>query len=225
MGLAVTVLADRIADLATLSYGGEPRVVACACEISEDEGATWRTLSIMVGGGRYPGSALDRLAHGSGLLAFDPTAVWGLAASDMRLSLWLSLFRSAAGERRWDARIFRVCSLLETVAAALVTRPEALSDLDGVVLLDHEGRPATTDGAWGKVYVLVRNSLSILKVDHRVLLAHPTRALWDEVGVWRDVRNAVAHEGAWPSPPHDTRRPARRDRVAVAFELLTGRSK
>jgi len=218
ISFAVAALANQLADLVTLSHGGEPRVVACAFEASEDQEQSWRPIVLMVGGGRQPGTALDRLAHASGLPSLDPTAVWDRAASDVRFSLWLSLFRSAASEPRWDAQMFRVCALLETVAATGVSiSAEPLRDSRGRGLLGHNGQPATTQAARGRLYVLLRDSLSALEMDERPLLSHPAHSLWDEVGIWLDVRNAVAHEGGWSPPPLNTQHPGRRDRVAAAF--------
>jgi hypothetical protein len=40
-----------------------------------------------------------------------------------------------------------------------------------------------------------------------------------ELGVWFDVRNTVAHEGACRPAPVPTRSPATRQRTPAAFEL------
>ncbi len=125
-----------------------------------------------------------------------------------------------AAEPRWDVRIFRACSLLEAIASeVLPSGPIPIVDNLGVALCDHEGKPATTAGTRGSIYALVRHCLNVHGLRDATVVTHPSQRLWDEVGVWVDVRHSVAHEGLWAPPPLATGKPARRGRVAAAFTL------
>lgn len=172
----------------------------------------------MLGEGPYPGSTLDRLADGRGLAALDPAVVWRTAPSDLRLALWLSLYRGAAAERAWDARVFRMFALLEAMAGEAFPQPIPVFDAAGAPVLNSQGTSVTTATARGATYMLVRRGLQVLRVDEAVLCADTDRTLWEEVGVWVDVRNTVAHEGVCRPAPAPTRRPATRARTAAAFE-------
>ena len=218
MPLVLALVAGRMTDALALSHGGDPRAYVSAFELSDD-GAAWRTAAVMLGEGPYPGSTLDRLAEGRGLAALDPAVVWRTAPSDLRLALWLSLYRGAAAERAWDARMFRLFALLETMAREAFPQPTPVVDADGVPVVNPDGTPVTTATARGATYMLVRRGLQVLGLDEAVLCAHKDRTLWEEVGVWVDVRNTVAHEGVCRPAPAPTRRPATRERTAAAFEL------
>jgi hypothetical protein len=146
--------------------------------------------------------------------------IWDQGPSDPRLPLWMSLHRDNVAEPRWDAQIFRTCSLLETIAReVLPAGPTPIVDQDSNPINGHDGQPATSSHARGALYALVRHCLNVLSIADRPLLAHPDRNLWDEIGVWVDIRNTVAHEGHWLPAPLPARRPAARDRVTAAFEL------
>lgn len=45
--------------------------------------------------------------------------------------------------------------------------------------------------------MLVSRAVETVLSSPRVLLAHEERSLWEEVGVWADIRNLVGHEGQW----------------------------
>lgn len=68
--------------------------------------------------------------------------------------------------------------------------------------------------------MLVAETLGALSLSHAPLLAHPSHTLWHEVGVWLDVRNAVAHEGLWAPQPHVSSDPSAQRRVTEAFETV-----
>ena len=215
----IQAITGRITDVLALSHGGDPRVYIGAFELSDDDGGTWRTAGVMLGEGPYPGSTLDRLADGRGLAALDPAAVWRAAPADLRLALWLSQHRAAAAERAWDARIFRFCALLETIAGEAYPQPIPVVDAHGAPVLTPQGTPTATAAPRGGAYMLTRRGLHALDLDEAVLCTNPDRPLWDEVGIWFDVRNVVAHEGACRAAPVPTRRSANRQRIAAAFQL------
>lgn len=214
--LQLASMANALADALALSHGGEPRVVASVVERSDD-GDVWRAWMVMLGGGRQPGSTLDRLAEGTALPALDPARILHPETLDMRLLFWLSLFRGAASEARWDTRVFRLCALLETVAAETFPTAIPVTDENRRAILDEGLRPVMTGTAWGAMYMLVRRAIARIAIAPAVVCAHPSETLWHEVGVWVSVRNAVAHEGAWRQAPQPTRYVSRRDRTAAAF--------
>ena len=218
----IQAVSGRMTNVLALAYGGDPRVYISAFELSEDDGTTWRTAGVMLGEGPYPGSPLDRLAEGRGLPALDPAAVWGAGAAEPRLALWLSLYRAAVAERVWDTRMFRFCALLETVARETYPHRAAVLDAHGVPILSAQGSPIDTAAVRGPAYMLVGRGLRALDLGEEVLCAHPDRSLWEEVGIWYDVRNVVAHEGACRLEPTPMRRPAVRQRIAAAFQHAGG---
>jgi hypothetical protein len=217
---SIAAAVRQVADLLSLSHGGSPQVLAGVTEISDGPGRAWRTLSIMAGSGAWPGSILARLAADDVPVdELDIEALWRRGNADARNTLWLSLYRGAVSEVRWDVRMFRLCSVLETIAREVIKDPPTLRDQSGAELLGHDGRPASASTARGVIYLLIRRSLEALELPSSLLLAHPTRDLWKEVGTWLDVRNAVAHEGHWPRPPAPSRSRSAQTRAVEAFDL------
>lgn len=213
------LVVSRLADLVALTHGGAPRVVGGVNEISED-GGNWRTLAIMAGGGPWPGSKLEKLAtDADNVPSLSIAALWSSLDAEARAPLWLSLHRGIAAEPRWDARVFRLCSLLETIGREVYPRAVPVVDPLGHRLHNHGGQAATTSTARGVIYMLLRHSLHAVSFPNEPLRAHPDRTLWDEVGIWVDVRNAVAHEGMWSPPPLPSRSTSSQRRTAEAFEL------
>jgi hypothetical protein len=218
-GSLASAVVGSLADLLALSHGGAPSVVAGVEEISED-GQHWRTLAVMAGRGPWPGNSLEKLPGSADhVRPLDIAGLWNEQLfADSQALFWLSLHRGIAAEPRWDVRIFRVCSLLETVGRELVERLTPVVDPDGQLLSDYNGESATAKHLRGLVYVLLQRSLDALSIPESALCAHPSRGLWDEIGIWADIRNVVAHEGRWsPAPALATDR--RQRRVAEAFEL------
>jgi hypothetical protein len=174
----------------------------------------------MAGSGPGPGSVLERISEEASTHApLDIEDLWPRVGRDRRTVLWLSLHRGIAAEPRWDVRMFRLCALLETIARELVSPPVALLDRGGQTLLGHDGQVAALGTARGMIYLLTRRALDALSLADSTLCAHPSRSLWEEVGVWVDVRNAVAHEGQWLPPPLPSDKPARQRRTANAFQI------
>jgi hypothetical protein len=210
----------RLVDALALTHGGAPRMFAAANEISADGGESWRTLALMAGSGTHPGNVLERLLpDGDQLTPIDPRDIWVRAESTPLVALWLSLYRGLSAESRWDVRVLRACSLLEAIGRERLDRETVVVDESGNVLLDHSGREATTGQLRGLMYTLVRNAVDAVISSPRVLMTHDTRSLWDEIGVWADIRNMVGHEGQWlpPALPSTLVEPQRRS--AAALEL------
>jgi hypothetical protein len=85
--------------------------------------------------------------------------------------------------------------------------------------MDNGGKLATATKLRGMMYLLVRQALEVLELSLPVVLCHPSRMLWDEVGVWADVRNMVAHEGRWPPPAFPSALSGAQTRSAAALEV------
>lgn len=210
----------RLVDALALTHGGAPRLFAAANEASSDNGKSWSPLALMAGSGPYPGNVLERLLpDGDQLAAIDPRAIWAQAESTPLVALWLSLFRGVSAESRWDTRVLRACSLLEAIGRERLNRETAVVDESGNALLDHAGKPATTASLRGLMYTLVRDAVDAVLSSPRVLMTHDATSLWDEIGVWTDIRNMVGHEGQWlpPALPSTLGEPQRRS--AAALEL------
>lgn len=210
----------RLVDALALTHGGAPRIFAAANEFSSDGGESWRTLTVAVGGGTYPGSVLERLLPDGELLsATTPLDVWARAESAPLVALWLSLYRGISAERRWDVRVLRACSLLEAIGRERLDRKTPVLDESGNVLLDHSGKQATTGTLRGLMYMLVRDAVDAVLSSPSALLTHDTTSLWEEIGVWADIRNMVGHEGQWLPPALPSTLEAEQRRSAAALEL------
>ncbi|HET8956398.1 MAG TPA: hypothetical protein VFN18_12140 [Solirubrobacterales bacterium] len=210
----------RLVDALALTHGGAPRIFAAANEFSSDEGQSWRTLALMTGSGTYPGNVLERLLpDGENLAIVDPRDIWVGARSSPLIALWLSSYRGISAEPRWDVRVLRACSLLEAIGRERIDRDTAVVDTDGEALREHDGRQATAGRLRGLLYVLVSQAVETVLSSPRVLLAHDQRSLWQEVGVWADIRNMVGHEGQWLPPPFPSTLNGPQQRSAAALEL------
>jgi hypothetical protein len=174
----------------------------------------------MAGSGTHPGNVLERLLpNDDQLTPIDPRDIWARAESAPVVALWLSLYRGVSAEGRWDVRILRACSLLEAIGRELLDREAAVIDESGNALLDHSGKPATTGTLRGLMFTLVRNAIDAVLSSPRVLLTHDTVSLWDEIGVWVDIRNMVGHEGQWLPPALPSTLEKAQRRSAAALDL------
>lgn len=214
----------RLVNVLALTHGGAPQIFAAANEVSSDGGKSWRPLALMAGSGVYPGNVLERLLpDGELLTAVDPRDIWLHAKSSPLIALWLSLYRGISAENRWDVRVLRACSLLEAIGRERVDRSTGVVDEAGNALFDHGGKQATTRQLRGLTYVLVRDGVEAVLSSPRVLLTRDTQSLWDEVGIWVDIRNMVAHEGQWLPPALASTLEDSQRRSAAALKLA-GRS-
>jgi hypothetical protein len=209
----------RVIDALALTHGGSPRLFAAANEFSSDGGGSWRTLALLAGRGTYPGTVLERLLpDGDSLTEIDPREIWTTARSSPLISLWLSLYRGVAAADRWDVRVLRACSLLEAIGRERLDHDAVVLDGSGKTLLDNGGDPATTGQLRGKLYALMSTTIGAVLSSPRVFLTADTRSLWEEVGVWADIRNLVAHEGQWLPPPFKSALAGAQRRSAAALE-------
>lgn len=210
------MLGEQFRTALVFVYGGEARLLGQVLEVRDDDGTSWRLLSFAHGG---PGSIKSELAA----LAPDgwsqPTPSVAEAIDALRrrplVGLWCNLFASAVGEPRWDIRILRLWSVLETIAKRVIPKAAPVVDESGQHLTTHDGKEARAKDARGAVYLLLLRTRELLPVPDAIALCHPDHELWDEVDVWVTVRNGVAHDGTWPSP-HSA--PAAIERVAPSIE-------
>jgi hypothetical protein len=212
----------KLVDAFALTHGGAPLIFAAVHEQSAD-GVEWDPFVFMVGDGTWPGTVVERLLpSGEHVTPLEPVEVWTGAMSDPLFALWLSLHRGLAAEPRWDVKILRCSSLLEAIARESLPATSSVVDASSAPLLDHGGQPASATALRGRMYLLVADAVAQLASSDRVLLCHESRTLWDEVGVWADVRNMVAHEGLWKPPPLTTDLEPAQRRSADAFLLVGG---
>jgi hypothetical protein len=194
---------SRLLDLLSLTHGGAPRALASVVETSDD-GNLWRPLAVVAGGGARPTTALDRRSIiGTPATALNLAVAWQAGGSDPRIALWLALFRNIPAERRWDLRVLRCCSLLETIGREVVPPSTKVLDGAGAALRGYDGEEGTAATARGLTYILVKEAIEALAMSDDALRCHPSRNLWSEVGIWIDIRNAVAHEGHAQLEPAD----------------------
>lgn len=210
------LLCDQICTSLVFVYGGDARVLAQITEISDDGGASWRSLSFAHGGPSHIVGELAALAP-DGWSPPTPSLADAVDAFRQRplVGLWCTLFASAVGEPRWDVRILRLWAVLETTAKRVVPKDAAVVDENEMQLTTHDGKPAKAKDARGAVYLLLQRTRELLPVPDEIALCHPDHKLWDEVDVWLTIRNGVAHDGAWPSSRST---PASLARVAAAVE-------
>lgn len=182
--MEATASLGRLVDSLALTHGGAPEIFAAVNEVSSDGGQSWRTLALIVGSGTYPGSVLERLLpEGEHLAAADPREVWVRAESSPLFALWLGLYRGVSAEVQWDVRVLRACGLLEAIGGERYRRVTAIVDESGGPLFGYDGKPASTESLRGLLYALVSDSCKEVLSSPRVLLAHETRSLWEEVGI------------------------------------------
>lgn len=187
--------------------------------MSSDNGATWHTLALMAGSGRHPATAIERLLpDGDSLEPLDPRDIWVATKTSALVALWLSLHRGVSAEARWDVQILRACSLLEAIGRERLDAKTPIVDGRGEALLDNAGNPATTDQLRGKLYVLVHGTVGPILSSPRAFLTDDGRTLWEEVGIWKDIRNLVAHEGQWLPPVLPSTLKGAQERSAAALD-------
>lgn len=203
-----------VRNVLTLRYGGETRLLASVLE-HETADRSWAGLALEHGGPGWQRTEFRALApddyrppEPSSAELFDAFTHRPLPA------LWCQLFISSLAETRWDVRVFRLWAVLETIARRVVPKGQPVTGPDGQALWERDAKPATTDTARGRVYVLLRLAHTALAVPIGIAVTHPDHDLWSEVEVWYSVRNAVAHGGAWRIAPESER--SERDRRVLA---------
>lgn len=189
--VAVEAAADLLALLA-LRRDAAPTLLAGVIESTDTDPAEH---VVWMGVQPYAGNLLGGFLSGesqAGLVALYE----GLAA-DPRARLWLSLHRDALADARWDFRFFRQFNLLEAMARAYFGENASVVDASGDPIVGANGAPATTRSARGKVYALVRWYLGVSQSAETNFCSDGSSPLWEEVGVWVGLRDAVAHDGGY----------------------------
>jgi hypothetical protein len=209
----------QLVDALNVTHGGAPRIFAAVHEVSDD-GEMWRPFALMVGGGTQPGSVLERVTESRDeVVAVEPLDLWTRAMTDPLTSLWQSLYRGISAEQAWDVKIFRACSLLEAIGRELLPTNAPVWRNDGQALLTPTGEAVTTKSLRGKIFALADGAVGVAVSSPRPMIAHTSRDLWQEIAVWVDIRNMVAHEGTWKPPGIASTLPTAQCRTAAAFDL------
>lgn len=158
----------------------------------------------------YTGNLLSGFLSGE-----DPHSLlqqWDGLTSDPRARLWISLYADVLSDERWEYRLFRRFNLLEGIASHIVPKNQPVFDDNAYELLQANGKPYTTGQARGKVLELLRHVASVMHEAQTNYTARrdsgPPATLWDDVGVWVTIRNAVAHRGSWELPDGSPQSPA-----------------
>lgn len=200
--------ARQLLDLLALRRGAAPQLLGGVVGRPDGRGVL-QYAGFWVEGSNYAGNLAGGALSGEGqhglLLHWDGLSV------DPRARLWLSLHANAIADGRWDYRLFRYFNRLEGIAAEVVPSGGVVRDDQGNPRMRTSRDPYTTDHARGKVYELLR--LVATRMQEAETNFTTRRAdgapvgLWDEVGVWLPIRNAVAHRGSWALPQGQSRRP------------------
>lgn len=193
--------ARRLLDLLALRRGASPRLLGGVIGVADGTGEVQSTTFWFEGAG-YTGNLVAGL--GSGGDQHGMLQLWEGLSADPRTRLWLSLHADAIADERWDYRLFRCFNLLEGIAAEVAPKGVRVLDDHGAPRMQDNGRPYTTDHARGKVHALLESVAGGRQQTGNAFAAPradgTTPALWDEVGLWYAVRNAVAHRGSWELP-------------------------
>jgi hypothetical protein len=147
---------------------------------------------------------------------------WEGLSREPRARLWLSLYAEAKADYRWDYRLFRCFQLLEGIASEIVPEGIQILDDDGNLRLTPRGEPYTSDRMHGKVYELLRSVAFVSQAAQVNFTGYRQNdtpvSLWDQVGLWIEIRNEVAHRGSWLPPGGQ---PPSAKHVAVMADIAT----
>jgi len=186
---------DAARDVLTLVYGGTTRMLADVLE-REIEGQ-WKTVAMAAGGPGWQHSEFQALAPDGYKPPIASAEEMLIAIAASRLTaFWIRLYTAALTESAWDVRIFRLWSVVETIAKSVVPGGLEVSRTDGATIMNGKTN-ATTAEPLPRVYELLRRTHVALGVPASVAVCHPDHELWDEVRAWYSIRNAVAHDGSW----------------------------
>jgi hypothetical protein len=203
-------------DLLTLRRGAKPRLLCGVVGQALPDGSLG-IVGSWIEGRLYTGNLLGGFLSGE-----DPhslLAQWRRLQADARPALWLSLYADAVAEERWDYSLFRRFNLLEGIGAELLPWDRIVLDSNAKPFAQPNGDPYTTGHARGKVFELLRGVAVKSQEAESNFTAQPASGarttLWDEVGPWVAIRNAVAHRGSWE------RESAGAKRARVEAEIAT----
>lgn len=199
--------AIKLLDLLALRRGTSPRILGGAVGKRNENGAP-SNPGFWIEGSGYTGNLLGGFISGEDQHSLQ--SQWDSIQGDPRIELWLALYADANGDDRWDYRLFRCFNLLEGIAAETVPKNKTILDAAGNPRLLANGRdPYTTKHARGKVYDLLQSIASKTNQGESNFASQNTQGtsfdLWDEIAVWVDVRNAVAHRGSWTLPAGESK--------------------
>jgi hypothetical protein len=110
----------------------------------------------------------------------------------------------------------RAFSLLESIATG-APKNTSVATKDGRALT-RNGKDVTTKKTFGKVAYLVLHAWETLSLAPALLNVVDIVDLAAEVGIWNDIRDSVAHDGAWLPAPHPARLKAQQRQIEVAAQ-------
>jgi hypothetical protein len=179
----------QLLDMITLRRGAAARLIA-GVVARQNESGRYQVQDVWIEHSGYSENLLGGFLAGEDVHALQ--ASWSGLQANPRAQLWVSLYADAVRDPRWDYQLFRCFNLLEAIADTVVQPNAVITDEAGNPRPFRRGNGSyTTKQAQGKVYMLLLHLAGTAADDQ----------LWDEVGIWVQVRNDVAHEGAW-QPPH-----------------------
>lgn len=195
---------QQLFDIVGLNRHAAPRLLAAAVASRQPDGTlvTVNGVSLLPG---YGGNLLGGFISGE-----DPHHLvkqWDAAAADPRILLWLRLHNEGTNDRRWDYQVFRAFNLLEGIAREVVPGQTPILDEHGRARLQPNNQPYTSKHARGAVALLLGKCMTPTPGPHGGSIPSaplPNNAVpdgfWDQLGLWVEVRNRVAHAGSWVYP-------------------------
>jgi hypothetical protein len=210
----------RMLDLMTLRRRAAARLIGGVVGHQTDSDH-YDVRGIWIEHSGYTGNWMGGIISGEDIHGLQ--ASWSGLQVNPRAQLWASLYADAVRDTRWDYQFFRCFTLLETIAEDVVPSKKTIIDAAGNPRLKSDGKPYSTREARGKVYELLMHMAAKVPTSPASFTCQkpsPTveaaDQLWDELSIWGQVRNDVAHEGAW-QPPHPAEKPAHAaTRAAIA---------
>lgn len=208
---------QQMLNLMAISRDTAPRLVAVVVG-QHVGGGRKEIVGFRIEDGIYRGNLAGGILAGEDQC--DLLARWSSLQSNTRAQLWVSLYKDAVRENRWDYKLFRCYGLLEALGSVLLGE-EPIYDASGNPRLMHNGCPYTTKQSRGKVYALL---LLVAKAINQYPGSFGTQKpteqpgedqLWDELEIWVCMRNVVAHEGAWQPPRPNEKSTITRVRAAI----------
>lgn len=183
--IALQIRTDVLAILG-LNRGSRGRVIAMVNEQLRSDGTVNHRIRDELGA--YQGNLLGGLISGEDQHAL--LAQFLAVESDPLLRLCVDLYSEAIADSSFDARYFRLWSILETLSTARVSTGELVLLLDGSLW---PGEDNTTDRVAPRAYQFIANHL-VERIDERSFVA-PASDLYEAIRAWYARRNATAHYG------------------------------
>lgn len=172
-----------------------PRPTAYTLEIRDQSSGEWRGL--MTGPFGTPYSGATGAGPAAGESQRELVAWFESWRSAPRLQLWISQWSSAIATEHWDRQCLAIVTLLEGMSRELIPQPGRPLASDGTQLSGWDGKVSNAGIARSRVYQLLMRVAKSLEIEATEFVSGKESDLWHEVGIWVDIRDAVAHHGSW----------------------------